>query len=328
GWAMQLYPTLWAQMCGAGELAAGRAEADRDRLGRYLRDLVVLTGASGSPLLQGRSLTYRFAAAAPLWAGILAGVDDPAPLVLRRCALGIVNHFLDHGVPNERGLLDIGWWGPWRPLAQAYSGPGSPYWAVKGLLGLLLPADHPAWMEPSSAEATVRDAADVRLSVPAPGWAVSATGHDGIVRVGNPGTDHEEVGSDCADSPLYARLGYSTATAPLLDPRSWTDPVDQSVVLVDSAGRRSHRTGMATLSLPTLPEAQLAASLAEAHWVEVAADQQGHGSGSVGTATRAGDLLVLSVLRAHWEVRLVHLADPAAGARALEVGGWAIADDA
>lgn len=328
GWAMQLYPTLWARMRGAGELAAERAETDRQRLGRYLSDLVQLTGADGSPLLQGRSLTYRFAAAAPLWAGILAGVHDPAPAVLRRCALGVVNHFLDHGVPNERGLLDIGWWGPWRRLAQAYSGPGSPYWAVKGLLGLLLPADHPAWTPSPATETTVPEPADVRLSVRAPGWAVSATGDDGIVRVANHGTDHDQVGSDRGDSPLYARLGYSTATAPLLDPRSWTDPVDQSVVLVDGAGRRSHRTGMATLSLPDLPEAELAGSLAQAHWVQVAAEQQGHGSGSVGTATRAGDLLVLSALRAHWEVRLVHLADPAADATALEVGGWAIADDA
>ncbi|WP_277051498.1 DUF2264 domain-containing protein [Ruania albidiflava] len=328
GWAMQLYPTLWAQMRGAGDAAAERAEADRDRLGRYLTDLVLLTGADGSPLLQGRSLTYRFAAAAPLWAGILAGMEDPAPAVLRRCALGIVNHFLDHGVPNDRGLLDIGWWGPWRPLAQTYSGPGSPYWAVKGLLGLLLPADHLVWTQPSSGEPTARSAADVRLSVHAPGWVVSSTSHDGIVRVANHGTDHDQVGSDRGDSPLYARLGYSTATAPLLDPQSWTDPVDQSVVLVDSAGRRSHRAGMARLSLPDLPEAQLAGSLARAHWVQAAAHQQGHGSGSIGSATRAGDLLVVSVLRSHWEVRLVHLAAPAPAATALEVGGWAMADDA
>src|SRR5699024_419971 len=83
GWAMQLYPVLWTRMAGAEELAAGRAATDRDRLDRYLQDLLLLTGADGAPLHQGRSLTYRFAAAGPLWAGAMAQVPSTRPGRLR-----------------------------------------------------------------------------------------------------------------------------------------------------------------------------------------------------------------------------------------------------
>jgi hypothetical protein len=69
GWALHVYPTLWARMSGAADLAAARRERDRAALDRYLQDAVALVGADGSPLIQGRSLTYRFAAAAPFWAG-------------------------------------------------------------------------------------------------------------------------------------------------------------------------------------------------------------------------------------------------------------------
>ncbi|WP_205857335.1 DUF2264 domain-containing protein, partial [Phytoactinopolyspora endophytica] len=79
GWAMHLYPVLWARMRGADgasgdglDLAAGRRALDHARLERFLQDYVRLIGANGSPLIQGRSLIYRFAAAAPLWAGAAA----------------------------------------------------------------------------------------------------------------------------------------------------------------------------------------------------------------------------------------------------------------
>src|SRR5699024_2343518 len=139
GWAMHLYPTLWARMRGADDLAAGRGAVDRERLDRYLQDPVHLLGADGAPLFQGRSLVYRFAAAAPVWVGAMAEVPPFSPGRLGQMAMWTVDYFLQHGVPDGRGLLDLGWFGPWRRLAQRYSGTGSPYWASKGLLGLALP---------------------------------------------------------------------------------------------------------------------------------------------------------------------------------------------
>lgn len=74
GWALHTYPVLWSRMQGADELAGGRTAADLAGLDRYLQDAVALVGADGSPLVQGRSLIYRFAAAAPFWVGAMAEV--------------------------------------------------------------------------------------------------------------------------------------------------------------------------------------------------------------------------------------------------------------
>ncbi|QOR70995.1 DUF2264 domain-containing protein [Ruania alkalisoli] len=325
GWAMHLYPTLWGRMAGAEDIAAPRAERDRERLDRFLTDAVHLIGADGSPLIQGRSLIYRFAAAGPFWAGAIADVPSVPLGTLRRAALGVVDHFAQH-VPNERGLLDLGWHRPWRSLAQSYSGTGSPYWASKGLLGLALPAGHPVWTAPE--HLLPHEQEDTVRTIAAPAWVVSGTTADGVVRLANHGTDHALTGSAGGDSPLYARLAYSTATFPLLHTDAWQNPADQSVVLTDGSGRRSHRSGMTTLPVENAATATtLAASRARAHWLRPAEQQQLHGSGAQGEAIDAGTLTTISVLHGAWEVRLVHLASPSSEAVALEAGGWALSDD-
>ncbi|MCL1840229.1 MAG: DUF2264 domain-containing protein [Propionibacteriaceae bacterium] len=325
GWALQLYPTLWQRMAGARDLADDeRRERDRALLDRYLLDAVHLVGADGGPLVQGRSLIYRFAAAAPFWVGALARVPSTSPGLLRHAASAIVGHFAEHGVPGERGLLTMGWFGPWRELAQSYSGPGSPYWAVKGLLGLALPPDDPAWTTPE--EPLPVEQGDFVRTLRAPGWIVTGTHADGIVRVANHGTDHACVGDTVGDSPLYARFGYSTATAPLLDETAWTSPLDQSICLIDADGRCSHRAGFETLACRVLDDgAGLGVSLAHAHWLDAAPAQTRHGSGLAGTAEPAGDVLTVSVVRGPWEVRGVRVHEPAPRAVALRVGGWAVA---
>ncbi|MPV48994.1 DUF2264 domain-containing protein [Pseudactinotalea sp. HY160] len=333
GWAMHLYPALWARMAGAGDLAPSRRARDRSRLEEYLTDAVGLVGADGSPLVQGRSLVYRFGAAAPFWAGAIAGAESVSLGRLRRAAFGIVNHFRAHGVPNARGLLDLGWYRQWRPMAQWYSGPGSPYWASKGLAGLLLPADHALWSSP--AEPLPHEDGDTVRAIVAPGWAVSATGADGIVRIANHGTDYAAEGLAEGDDPLYARLGYSTATAPLGHPEARIAPLDQAVAIVDGAGARSHRCGMRLLRREIADDAAgpggcvaLAASRAQDHWVEAPADQfRGSNGGVQGPASRAGTTTVISVLRGAWEVRLIHLHE-AAAETTIEAGGWPLADDA
>ena len=159
-------------------------------------------------------------------------MPSTSPGQLRRAASSIVTHFVQHGAPDEDGLLTLGWHGPWRPLAQSYSGTGSPYWAAKGMLGLALPADHPVWT--AAEEPLPVEVADDLVAVAAPGWIVSGTHDDGIVRVVNHGTDHALEGSLGGDSPLYARLGYSTATAPAARRRG----VGRAVRPGGRAGRR------------------------------------------------------------------------------------------
>lgn len=332
GWALHLYPTLWARMSGAEDLAAPRRDRDVETLDRFLRDAVALVGTDGSPLIQGRSLIYRFAAAAPFWVGALAGVPSLAPGQLRRAATGIVTHFADHGAPDDRGLLTVGWHAAWPRLAQSYSGPGSPYWAAKGMLGIALPADHPVWTD--AEEPLPVEVGDTLRAVRAPGWLVCGTRADGIVRVVNHGTDHAVEGSTVADSPLYARLGYSTATSPVLDESGWVAPEDQSVALVDPTGRRTHRSGMRTLTVRVQDDEAgrlgVAGSSTLAHWVDGRAGQRDHGDGRTGRSQPAGHITVFSLVRGPWELRLSRvddLVDAGDPMPRLRVGGWAVAGD-
>ncbi|NUT33104.1 MAG: DUF2264 domain-containing protein, partial [Hamadaea sp.] len=317
GWALHLYPILWSRMTGADKLAAPRLPEYTARLDRFLLDAVRLVGADGSPLIQGRSLAYRFAAAAPFWVGAIAGTDAVGPGLLRRAASGVVSHFAAHGVPDDRDLLTLGWHRPWRRMAQRYSGTGSPYWASKGLLGLALPADHPVWT--AVEEPLPVEQADQVAVIAAPGWALAATRADGVVRVYNHGTDHARQGDRVGDSPLYARLAYSTATAPLMDDSAWDEPLDQSVTLLDAAGRATHRTGFQTLAVGEIGDAALLASVARAHWLDPDRSAPDHGSGRPGVARDAADVTTVSIVRGAWEVRLVHLGGTRSGAVCLRV---------
>lgn len=327
GWALHLYPTLWAQMRGAEELSSGRIEADRARLAEYLQDAVGLVGADGAPLIQGRSLIYRFAAAAPFWAGVIAGVGSVPLGQLRQAGIDIVRHFARSGVPNEKGILDQGWHDEWPSLSQSYSGTASAYWGAKGLLGIALPDDHPVWSAPA-VKLPSQGAGMLRIAH-APGWIISTTPEDGIVRVYNHGTDHAKVGDLVGDSPLYARLGYSGATSPLLSDDAWIEPLEQSVTIVDEQGRTSHRAGMKTLSMGVYDGVGTGGSTSIAHWLKPADAQVRHGAGLVGEPEVAGEVTTWSVVHGAWEVRIVRVESVGESSVpvSLRVGGWAVAAD-
>lgn len=324
GWAMHLYPVLWSRMAGAAELGADRTATDVARLDRYLQDAIRLVGADGAPMFQGRSLIYRFAAAAPFWVGAMAGVPSVPLGGLRHAADRVVRHFVDHGAPDEHGLLTMGWHHEWRRLAQSYSGPSSPYWASKGMLGISLPADHPVWAAES--QPLPSEEGDQLFAVRPAGWVVSGTGADGLVRITNHGTDHAREGSLVGDSPLYARIGYSTATTPLLDEQGWLAPLEQAVTFVDGTGRSTHRAAMTLLDTRVEGGVGIAGSRAAAHWLVPSPTTTEHGSGRPGTVDPVGTLTVFSLVRGAWEVRLVRvdgLVDSTDADRlTLRVGGW------
>lgn len=233
-WALHFYPVLHAHLSGDKELLARYGP----RLRAHLAHHTHLFDATGAPLPYGRSLTYRFAAAAAPWLGALTGHTPLTPGATRRLASGTLRYFLDRGACDERGLLTLGWHGPYPPVVQSYSGPASPYWASKGFLGLLLPTDHPAWTdreEPLPAERadTVRPVAPAAL-------LIQTTAADGLVRLHNHGSNH--VASDPAgdDDSGYARFAYSTRTGPTAPP----DPADNHFALVVDG--RVTRRGPAT----------------------------------------------------------------------------------
>ncbi|GAA2447605.1 DUF2264 domain-containing protein [Streptomyces macrosporus] len=333
GWALHLYPLLWTHLFDVTGTLCPPAlrETWAADLRRYLADAVRLVGADGSPLLQGRSLIYRFAAAAPLWVGALTGATDLSPGLTRRAASGIVRHFVDRGAPDADGLLTLGRYHAWPAMRQHYSGPGSPYWAAKGMLGLALPADHPVWT--AGEEPLPVEEGDQARVVAAPGWLLSARRSDGIAVVVNHGTDHARPGTTAADSPLYARLAYSTATLPPQTGATPADPVDNTVTVVDERGRATHRSGFTTLYARELPGGVLAAASAgPVRWVDVDDGTPDHGSGRTGPVTPGPHLTVASVVRDGTEIRLVRV-DASGTATAAErgdarhtvrMGGWPV----
>ncbi|GGX04372.1 DUF2264 domain-containing protein [Streptomyces chryseus] len=206
-WALHFYPVLHAHLAG-----------DRDLLDRYgprlhaqLEAHTRMFDANGAPMPYGRSLTYRFAAAAAPWLGALTGHTPLTPGATRRLATGTLRYFLDRGAVDDRGLLTPGWHGPYAPVLQSYSGPASPYWASKGFLGLLLPAGHPVWTDPE--EPLPVERGDAVTTLGPPNLLIQSTVADGLVRLHNHGSNH--VGPD--DDPGYARFAYSTRTGPTHD---------------------------------------------------------------------------------------------------------------
>lgn len=325
GWALPFYPVIWADLVSADPRHSERVARYIARLDDYLDDALHLIGADGSPLIQGRSLTYRFASAAPAWAAAFHGRSRHEPGLLRRAASGQASHFVEHGAPDADGLLSLGWHHPWRRIAQSYSGLGSPYWASKGMLGLALPADHPVWTERERPLPIERGS--FARSIAAPGWLAVGTRDDGVVRVINHGTDHRVEGDLQPDAPLYAKFGYSTATFPVLDGPNAVAPVDGAVALLRD-GQPSHRSGFTAGRTERLDEETvIGSSSARAHWplgLRLAPD--------IGVSTHAGDTVLgpwidtVSVVRGAWEVRFIRVhdgADAAASAR-LRIGGWAL----
>ncbi|MGS2648257.1 DUF2264 domain-containing protein [Streptosporangium sp. LJ11] len=242
GWAMHLYPSLWARM--AGDTA--RQELYAARLHRFLGQYQHFFAADGGPVNQGRSLTYRFATVAPLWLGALTGASPLPPGRTRRIASGVLSHFAERGAPDERGLLTLGWYDPFPPIAQDYSGPASPYWASKAFLGLLLPPEHPVWTD--AEEAAPVDLADQTVAMPAPGWLLHATRADGVVRLVNHGSDRDRVQDpDGPPDPHYLKFAYTSHTGPELGEKA--QGVDNHLAVIAPDGTPSLRRRIQPLAV-------------------------------------------------------------------------------
>ncbi|TCM45707.1 uncharacterized protein DUF2264 [Kribbella sp. VKM Ac-2568] len=238
GWAMHLYPVLHAHLRGLTTL--------EEKLGPRLKEFLEMFGKTfdrdGSPLYYGRSMTYRTATLAAVALGELAGQTPLNPGQSRRILSAGLRYFVERGSITDHGVLSLGWHGEHLPTVQRYSGPSSPYWASKGFLALMLPADHPVWT--AAEEELPADQADYVRAVAPAGLLIQNTAADGLVRVHNHGNDH--LKPDAADAgapdPLYSRFGYSTRTGPT----SLHDPSDNDLQVkirrVWSARRRIHNT--------------------------------------------------------------------------------------
>ncbi len=314
-WAMHFYPLWYCRISGT-DADPALASRYRRRLTRFLQDAQHLVGADGAPLLQGRSQTYRFAMLAPFWAGAIFDATPLPPGRTRRLAGKVLCHFVDAGCLDESGLLPLGWHRAFPLMREPYSGPGSPYWASKGFAGLVLPADDPVWTD--AAELLPIEEHDVALALPAPGWLVSGTAADGIVRIVQHGGDRARPDRPSIDDAGYARHGYATHAAPDVERAA---PVDNHVALLAPDGRPSLRRPWQRLYLA----GRVAVSRHRAHWL-AGEEPQPYLWPEQGEYRTGPWLTTASVLRGAHEVRLAVVGAPEPG-WPLRIGGWALAAD-
>jgi hypothetical protein len=326
GWAIHFYTLMWCRIDGDASDAA-RAAVYRRRAARYLEQFRLLFAADGAPLYHGRSLTYRLAAVAPLWAGAALEATPLAPGETRRIASGVLRHFVERGAIRG-GLLTRGWYREFPAMLQYYSGHGSPYWASSGFLGLALPPAHPVWTETEEPMAVERG--DFCAAMAEPGFLVRGTRADGIVRVASHRSDHyplplprrlklEHAGARLIqalkggapppgagpDDAHYRKLAYSTHAAPELGKLGDERDIDSQIALLWESGRASRRVKLHPIAVVD----RFAASAfypSEPEWTE--------------------RIETVSIARGAAEIRVHHVT--AGGAARVRDGGFAVAGDA
>lgn len=204
--AFHFYPPL------LGFLSDDDAMRDQyaPRLEKYLADLKWLIDSEGAPVYFGRSLTYRFAIAAPFSMAPIVGLNTVNKGYLET-ATSCANYFLERGAMDQEGLVQRGWHGSDDATAQRYSGELASYWFAKSFVHLLAPKDGDYWT--SSSPATPLSGSHL---VDSPGFLVSRRAEGRPVLMINHAT-YDRTSTDLrlsADDPQYSRLEYSSVTAP------------------------------------------------------------------------------------------------------------------
>ncbi len=147
GWINQTLPLFWAALDGMS------APAQRDdflaRNDAFLGTYPHVFSRAGRMPRWGRSLPYRFAAAAPLALAFLRP-DRPVldPGFARRLATGTLNQFLPHPGVIMDGIPSLGFYEEDASLVDSYSCTGSPLFAYQTFLALALPEDSVFWTAP------------------------------------------------------------------------------------------------------------------------------------------------------------------------------------
>jgi hypothetical protein len=140
--AMHFYGLLYTKLARND---AARVTRYVERAALFAKDIRHWFDADGGALAFGRSLTYRFACGGIWGALAYAGVE----------ALPwgeIKGHYLRHlrwwsGMPiaERDGVLSVGYGYPNLFMSESYNSAGSPYWAFKAFLPLVLADSHPFW---------------------------------------------------------------------------------------------------------------------------------------------------------------------------------------
>ena len=125
-----------------------RCEKYRSRAVEFLETFRYWFDDQGRALAYGRSMTYRFAQAAFLSACIVVLKDNcPRRGELKHLLRLHMEHWMAQPIFDNGGVLTVGYHYPNLLMSEGYNSPGSPYWAFKTFLPLILADDDSFWSE-------------------------------------------------------------------------------------------------------------------------------------------------------------------------------------
>lgn len=139
--AFQYYGLLYSMILSEGE----EKEKYIQRANSFAEDFIYWFDGEGRSLPFGRSLTYRFAHVA-FWSAMAVTGNKIYPLsVIKGIIMRNLNWWRSQPMYTEKGHLSIGYSYPNLIMSEDYNAPGSPMWAFKTFIILLLPSDHEFW---------------------------------------------------------------------------------------------------------------------------------------------------------------------------------------
>ena len=185
--AMHFYGLIYATLAPNEE----RSLRFRQRAKRFAPDFASWFADDGGTLVFGRSMTYRFACGG-FWGALAFAGEEALPWgQIKGQYLRHLRWWKDYPIAHRDGVLTIGFGYPQQMMSESYNSTGSPYWALKAFLPLMLPADHPFWtadeevMPPRTGPLPLRHPGMVMMETPGNVIALSSGQENLEMRVGS-----------------------------------------------------------------------------------------------------------------------------------------------
>ena len=241
-WAFHFYPHLWADMdpeLNRPEMVA--IFEHRSKL--FLEKFAHYFSSTASHPAFGRSTIYRCGLVAAATVGSWKGFSPLSPGLSRRMCSQSLKFFWERDFFNEDGAVPLGWTGEYVPIAEKYSGPGSPLWLNKVFSAFLMPENHPFWSSPE--EPLPIETGDYCISHKVPGFLVQGHEQSGHVQLINQGSD-SYVNADTnwkttASDYLYLKFAYSSHLLNDIGPTSDDLVCGNMISLLEEKRGFSHR---------------------------------------------------------------------------------------
>ena len=237
GWAVHWHLLLWTRI-EPDRRPRLRALIER-RFRTYLAGIVPMFAADGTRPLFGRSLGYRFAAAAPFMLAALFGLDAVPPGVARRIGGGTVRRNLaDGALDPATGWLRRGV-GDERPdVLERYVSAGASAWAAHVFVGLGLDPGTPFWRAREGRLPVER--ADGVRPLRGPGFLVGWRRRTGETWLVNARADHPDDIPGHDYTPYYGKT-LIRSRFPLTVRTAAGHPGPDGALLFIGAGETTHR---------------------------------------------------------------------------------------